>query len=120
MFRAETAETPEEADRLVHRPSSARATPELLPRDVVARAITPRSRPVGFAARWGFSGHRLPADAEYIRRRLPSMYHQFKQLADVDITQDPWRSAPPATTRWVGAGRRGYRPGDGSRSVRRR
>ena len=36
--------------------------------------------------------------AEYIRRRLPSMYHQFMELAGVDITASPWRWGPPATT----------------------
>jgi len=45
-------------------------------------------------------------DADYIRKRLPSMYHQFKELAGVDITKEPMEVVPPATTDGRGEGRR--------------
>ena len=44
---------------------------------------------------------KLPNAAEHIKRKLPSMYHQFKQLADFDITRSPWKSAPRRITSWA-------------------
>ena len=95
VFRAETAETEEEADLWYEDHSKARRTPDLLPRDEVARAINSevkagRGTPHG-GAYLDIASRR---DADYIRRRLPSMYHQFKQLADVDITATPMEVGP--------------------------
>ena len=89
MFRAETAETPEEADRWYDDHSAGRRPPELLPRDEVARAINTevkagRGSPHG-GVYLDIASRRTP---EFIRRRLPSMYHQFMELAGVDITKE--------------------------------
>lgn len=97
MFRAETAETEEEADRWYTDKKSARRTPDLLPRDEVARAINAEVK----AGRGGphggvFLDIATRHDPEYIMRRLPSMYHQFKELADVDITTDAMEVGPTA------------------------
>jgi succinate dehydrogenase flavoprotein subunit len=94
MFRAETAETEEEADRW-YTDKSVRRTPDLLPRDEVARAINAevkegRGSPHGGVLLDIASRH----DAEYIKRRLPGMYHQFLELADVDITKEPMEVGP--------------------------
>ncbi|MHB1488357.1 MAG: fumarate reductase/succinate dehydrogenase flavoprotein subunit [Acidimicrobiales bacterium] len=95
MFRAETADTEEEADRWYTDKVNARRTPDLLPRDEVARAINSevkagRGSPHGGVFLDIASRH----DAAYIQRRLPSMYHQFKELADVDITKEPMEVGP--------------------------
>jgi succinate dehydrogenase flavoprotein subunit len=94
LFKAETATTEEEADRW-YTDKTARRTPDLLPRDEVARAINSevkagRGSPHGGVFLDIASRH----DAEYIKRRLPSMYHQFKELADVDITKEPMEVGP--------------------------
>jgi succinate dehydrogenase / fumarate reductase flavoprotein subunit len=95
VFRGYYAETPEEADRWYEDPDHHRRPPELLPRDEVARAINAEVK----AGRGTKAGgvfldvsSRLPA--EVIRRKLPSMYHQFKELADVDITRQPMEVGP--------------------------
>jgi succinate dehydrogenase / fumarate reductase flavoprotein subunit len=95
VFRKQYAETEEEADRWYTDPDNNRRPPELLPRDEVARAINSEIK----AGRGTESGgvyldiaSRRPA--EYILKRLPSMYHQFKELADVDITQQPMEIGP--------------------------
>ncbi|MGH7856797.1 MAG: FAD-binding protein, partial [Candidatus Binatia bacterium] len=93
-FRAETAETEEEADRW-YTDKSVRRTPDLLPRDEVARAINAevgagRGSPHGGV----FLDVASRLDAATIQRRLPSMYHQFKELADVDITKEPMEVGP--------------------------
>jgi succinate dehydrogenase / fumarate reductase flavoprotein subunit len=95
MFRAETAETEEEADRWYTEKQAARRTPDLLPRDEVARAINSeikagRGSPHG-GVLLDIASRRSP---DYIRRRLPSMYHQFLQLADVDITTEAMEVGP--------------------------
>ncbi len=95
MFRAETAETEEEADRWYEDHASGRRTPDLLPRDEVARAINSevkagRGTPHG-GVFLDIASRRSP---EYIRRRLPSMYHQFMELAGVDITKEPMEVGP--------------------------
>ena len=94
-FRAETADTEAEADRWYTDKTNNRRTPDLLPRDEVARAINAEVK----AGRGSPHGGvfldicaRRPAD--YIKKRLPSMYHQFKELADVDITKDPMEVGP--------------------------
>ncbi|HUA95448.1 MAG TPA: FAD-binding protein, partial [Acidimicrobiales bacterium] len=95
MFRAETADTEEEADRWYDDHINNRRTPDLLPRDEVARAINSevkagRGTPHG-GVYLDIAGRRT---AEYIRRRLPSMYHQFMELAGVDITRTPMEVGP--------------------------
>ncbi len=97
FFRAETAETAEEADRWYTDKKNNRRTPDLLPRDEVARAINTEVK-VGRGSPHGgvFLDIASRRDAEYIKRRLPSMYHQFKELADVDITKEPMEVGPTA------------------------
>src|SRR3984957_2879043 len=95
MFRAETAETEEEADRWYDDHINNRRTPDLLPRDEVARAINSevkagRGTPHG----GGYLDIATRRSAEDIRRRLPSMYHQFMELAGVDITAQPMEVGP--------------------------
>ena len=94
-FRAETADTIEEADKWYDNKSDYRRPPELLPRDEVARAINKEVKEGRGSPHGGvfldIASRRTP---EYIKRRLPSMYHQFKQLADVDITTDPMEIGP--------------------------
>ncbi|MGZ4486843.1 MAG: fumarate reductase/succinate dehydrogenase flavoprotein subunit [Nocardioides sp.] len=95
FFRAETADTVEEADRWYDDKSNNRRPPELLPRDEVARAINSeikagRGTPHG-GIYLDIASRRTP---EFIRKRLPSMYHQFKELADVDITAEPMEIGP--------------------------
>lgn len=96
-WRAEYAATEEEADRWVAGHRSARRPPELLTRDVTARAIVQevaegRGSPHGGV----YLDIATKRDPEYIRRKLPSMYHQFKELAGVDITKQPMEVAPTA------------------------
>ncbi|MDQ7820298.1 MAG: fumarate reductase/succinate dehydrogenase flavoprotein subunit [Armatimonadota bacterium] len=95
FFRAETAETEEEADRWYTDKKHNRRPPELLPRDEVTRAIyfevkAGRGTPHGGV--YLDIASRRPAD--YIKRRLPSMYHQFLQLAGIDITRQPMEVYP--------------------------
>jgi succinate dehydrogenase / fumarate reductase flavoprotein subunit len=95
FFKGETADNIEEADRWYEDKKNNRRTPDLLPRDEVARAINAEMK----AGRGSPHGGvfldictRRPAD--YIRKRLPSMYHQFKELAGVDITKEPMEVGP--------------------------
>ncbi|MBO0774656.1 MAG: FAD-binding protein, partial [Actinobacteria bacterium] len=95
VFRAQYAETEEEADRWYDDPDHNRRPPELLPRDEVARAINAEAKAGRGSPHGGVFldiASRLPADE--ILRRLPSMYHQFKELADVDITKEPMEVGP--------------------------
>ena len=95
MFRAETADTEEEADRWYTDKQNARRTPDLLPRDEVARAINSEIKEGRGSPHGGvFLDIASRRSADYIRRRLPSMYHQFRQLADVDITKEPMEVGP--------------------------
>jgi len=95
FFRAETAETEEEADRWYTDKKNARRTPDLLPRDEVARAINTEVKAGRGTPHGGvFLDIASRRSAEYIQRRLPSMYHQFKELADVDITREPMEVGP--------------------------
>ncbi len=100
MFRGEFADTEEEANRWVQGviaggKSDARRPPELLTRDVVARAIRREVRAGRGSPHGGvfldIASRRTP---EEIKKKLPSMYHQFKELADVDITRDPMEVGP--------------------------
>ncbi len=95
VFRKQYAETEEEADRWYTDPDNNRRPPELLPRDEVARAINSevkagRGTPAG-GVFLDIASRRSP---EFILKRLPSMYHQFKELADVDITKEPMEIGP--------------------------
>src|SRR5580704_12136563 len=95
MFAAETADSEEEGDRWYDDHINNRRPPELLPRDEVARSINSevkggRGSPHG-GVYLDIASRRSP---EYIRRRLPSMYHQFKELAGVDITDQPMEVGP--------------------------
>ena len=95
MFRAETADSEEEADRWYDDHDAGRRPPELLPRDEVARAINTevkagRGTPHG-GVFLDIASRRTP---EFIRRRLPSMYHQFMELAGVDITREAMEIGP--------------------------
>jgi succinate dehydrogenase / fumarate reductase flavoprotein subunit len=95
LFRAETADTEEEADRWYKDKKSARRTPDLLPRDEVARAINSEVRAGRGSPHGGvFLDIATRLDPATIQRRLPSMYHQFKELADVDITAEPMEVGP--------------------------
>ncbi len=94
-YRAETAETPQEADRWYHDKRNNRRPPELLPRDVVARAINAeikagRGSPHG-GVYLDIASRRSPKEIKHL---LPSMYEQFAKLADVDITKEPMEVGP--------------------------
>ncbi len=94
-FAAETADTEEEATQWLAGDKDARRPPELLTRDVVARAIRKevkagRGSPHGGA----FLDIASKRTAEDIQRKLPSMYHQFKVLAELDITAEPMEVGP--------------------------
>jgi len=95
VFRAQYAESEDEADRWYKDPDNNRRPPELLPRDEVARAINSEVKAGRGSPHGGVFldvSSRLPA--EEIIRRLPSMHHQFKELADVDITAEPMEVGP--------------------------
>jgi succinate dehydrogenase / fumarate reductase flavoprotein subunit len=95
MFRAETAETEEEADAWYDDHANNRRTPDLLPRDEVARAINSEVKAGRGTPHGGvYLDIASRRSAEYIRRRLPSMYHQFMELAGVDITTTPMEIGP--------------------------
>lgn len=95
VFRNQYATTEEEADRWYKDPDNNKRPPELLPRDEVARAINNEVKEGRGSPHGGVFldvSSRLPA--EEIIRRLPSMHHQFKELADVDITAEPMEVGP--------------------------
>ncbi|MFD6155396.1 fumarate reductase/succinate dehydrogenase flavoprotein subunit [Nocardia sp. NPDC060256] len=95
VFKGQYAETEEEADQWLRDNDSARRTPDLLPRDEVARAINEEVKAGRGTPHGGVFldiASRMPADE--IKRRLPSMHHQFKELADVDITAEPMEVGP--------------------------
>jgi succinate dehydrogenase flavoprotein subunit len=95
VFRAQYAETEEEADRWYDDPDHNRRPPELLPRDEVARSINSEVKAGRGSPHGGvFLDIASRRPAEYILKRLPSMYHQFKELADVDITKEPMEIGP--------------------------
>ncbi|HWP56862.1 MAG TPA: fumarate reductase/succinate dehydrogenase flavoprotein subunit [Candidatus Acidoferrales bacterium] len=95
FFKAETAETEEEADAWYEDKKNNRRTPDLLPRDEVARAINAEVKAGRGSPHGGvFLDIASRRPAEYIKRRLPSMYHQFMELAGVDITKEPMEVGP--------------------------
>ena len=94
-FRKETAETEEEADRWYTDKKNNRRPPELLPRDEVARAINSEVKADRGSPHGGvFLDIASRRDADYIKKRLPSMYHQFHELAEVDITAEAMEVGP--------------------------
>ncbi len=95
VFKEKYAQSEEEGDRWYTDQANNRRPPELLPRDEVARAINAEVKAGRGTPHGGVYldvSTRLPA--EEIRRKLPSMYHQFKELADVDITAEPMEVGP--------------------------
>ncbi|WP_328905646.1 fumarate reductase/succinate dehydrogenase flavoprotein subunit [Streptomyces sp. NBC_00234] len=95
VFKEKYAQSEEEGDRWYEDPDHNRRPPELLPRDEVARAINSEVKAGRGSPHGGVFldvSTRMPADR--IRRRLPSMYHQFKELADVDITAEAMEVGP--------------------------
>lgn len=95
VFKDQYATSEQEADRWYDDPDNNRRPPELLPRDEVARAINSEVKAGRGSPHGGVFldvSTRLPA--ETVKKRLPSMYHQFKELADVDITTEPMEVGP--------------------------
>jgi succinate dehydrogenase / fumarate reductase flavoprotein subunit len=107
-YRNQTADTPEEGWRYVQGDKSARRPPELLTRDHVARCIMREVRAGRGSPHGGvfldiaWIKEKLPHASEHIKKKLPSMYHQFKQLADIDITSEPMEIGP--TTHYMMGG----------------
>jgi succinate dehydrogenase / fumarate reductase flavoprotein subunit len=107
-YRAQTADAEEEGWRYTQGDRNARRPPELLTRDHVARCIMREIREGRGSPHGGvfldisWIKERLPAAEDHIRRKLPSMYHQFKQLADIDITNEPMEVGP--TTHYIMGG----------------
>jgi succinate dehydrogenase flavoprotein subunit len=95
VFKGQYAETEQEADQWLKDNDSARRTPDLLPRDEVARAINSEVKAGRGSPHGGvfldIASRLTPAE---INRRLPSMYHQFMELAGVDITKEPMEVGP--------------------------
>jgi succinate dehydrogenase / fumarate reductase flavoprotein subunit len=107
-YRTQTADTPEEGWRYTQGDKNARRPPELLTRDHVARCIVREVREGRGSPHGGvyldiaWIREKLPDAAERIRKKLPSMYHQFKQLADIDITREAMEVGP--TTHYIMGG----------------
>lgn len=94
-FKGDYADTEEEAKRWLSGDRSARRPPELLTRDVVARAIVKEAKEGRASPHGGvFLDIASQRDGEYIKKKLPSMYHQFKELGDVDITKQSMEIGP--------------------------
>jgi succinate dehydrogenase / fumarate reductase flavoprotein subunit len=108
LYVNQTADNEEEGWRYTQGDKDARRPPELLTRDHVARCIRRevkegRGSPHGGAfLDIAWIKEKLPNSAEHIKKKLPSMYHQFKQLADIDITKEPMEVGP--TTHYVMGG----------------
>ncbi|AMY07461.1 Succinate dehydrogenase flavoprotein subunit [Luteitalea pratensis] len=107
-YRPQTASDAEEGWRYTQGDKSARRPPELLTRDHVARCIRREVRAGRGSPHGGvfldiaWIKEKLPGAADHIRRKLPSMYHQFKELADLDITREPMEVGP--TTHYIMGG----------------
>jgi succinate dehydrogenase / fumarate reductase, flavoprotein subunit len=107
-YRAQTADDPEEGWRYTQGDKSARRPPELLTRDHVARCIVREVKEGRGSPHGGvfldisWIKEKLPKAAEHIRKKLPSMYHQFMQLAEIDITSVPMEVGP--TTHYMMGG----------------
>jgi succinate dehydrogenase / fumarate reductase flavoprotein subunit len=108
LYRGQTAADAEEGWRYVTGDKDARRPPELLTRDHVARCINREVKEGRGSPHGGvfldiaWIKEKLPNAADHIKRKLPSMYHQFKQLADIDITVEPMEVGP--TTHYVMGG----------------
>src|SRR5207344_52307 len=107
-YRSQTADNEEEGWRYTQGDKSARRPPELLTRDHVSRCIM-REVKAGRGSPHGgvfldiaWIKTRVPNGADHIKKKLPSMYHQFKQLADLDITREPMEIGP--TTHYIMGG----------------
>jgi succinate dehydrogenase / fumarate reductase flavoprotein subunit len=107
-YRAQTADSPDEGWRYVQGDKNARRPPELLTRDHVARCIVREVKEGRGSPHGGvfldiaWIRERMSKADEHIRKKLPSMYHQFKQLADIDITKVPMEVGP--TTHYMMGG----------------
>src|SRR5437660_415770 len=108
LYRAQTADNEEEGWRYTQGDKVARRPPELLTRDHVSRCIM-REVKAGRGSPHGgvfldiaWIKERIPNAEEHIKKKLPSMYHQFKQLADIDITKEPMEVGP--TTHYMMGG----------------
>ena len=108
LYKEQTADTEEEGWRYTQGDKNARRPPELLTRDHIARCIN-REVKAGRGSPHGgvfldisWIKDRISKAEEHIKRKLPSMYHQFKQLADLDITKEPMEVGP--TTHYVMGG----------------
>lgn len=108
LYKNQTADNEEEGWRYVIGDREARRPPELLTRDHVARAIV-REIKAGRGSPHGgvfldisWIKEKIPNSAEHIKKKLPSMYHQFKQLANIDITKEPMEIGP--TTHYIMGG----------------
>jgi succinate dehydrogenase / fumarate reductase flavoprotein subunit len=108
LYRDQTADDPEEGWRYTQGDKSARRPPELLTRDHVARCIVREVREGRGSPHGGvfldiawIREKRSDAE-EHIKRKLPSMYHQFKELAEIDITKEPMEVGP--TTHYMMGG----------------
>src|SRR5438132_4618428 len=107
-YRAQTADNEEEGWRYCQGAKDARRPPELLTRDHVSRCIVHEIKEGRGSPHGGvfldisWIKQKLPNAAEHIKRKLPSMYHQFKQLADIDITEQPMEVGP--TTHYIMGG----------------
>jgi succinate dehydrogenase / fumarate reductase flavoprotein subunit len=108
LYKEQTSDTEEEGWRYTQGDKNARRPPELLTRDHVARCIN-REVKAGRGSPHGgvfldisWIKKHIPKSEEYIKRKLPSMYHQFKQLADLDITKEPMEVGP--TTHYMMGG----------------
>jgi succinate dehydrogenase / fumarate reductase flavoprotein subunit len=107
-YVSQTADTEEEGWRYTQGDKNARRPPELLTRDHVARCIRREVREGRGSPHGGvfldiaWIKERIPHAAEHIKKKLPSMYHQFKQLADIDITAVPMEVGP--TTHYMMGG----------------
>jgi succinate dehydrogenase / fumarate reductase flavoprotein subunit len=108
LYKTQTADNEEEGWRYCQGDKDARRPPELLTRDHVARCIVREIREGRGSPHGGvfldisWIRERLPNAEEHIKRKLPSMYHQFKQLADIDITKEPMEVGP--TTHYMMGG----------------
>jgi succinate dehydrogenase / fumarate reductase flavoprotein subunit len=103
LYKNETADTEEEADKWLKLSvegkldKNVRRTPDLLPRDIVARAIYSEVKAGRGSPHGGvFLDIATRRTAEDIKKKLPAMYHQFKELGDVDITKEPMEVGPTA------------------------
>jgi succinate dehydrogenase / fumarate reductase flavoprotein subunit len=107
-YKPQTADNEEEGWRYTQGDKAARRPPELLTRDHVARCIVHEIREGRGSPHGGvfldiaWIKARIPNGADHIRKKLPSMYHQFKELAGIDITAEPMEVGP--TTHYVMGG----------------